>query len=214
MRPDTFRCKVPGWEKCAINNIIMRKTNISSRLTGYVMILFALTISSCAVSGYTRGGSSDKDQAKNVSQITSQSKTSFKNYFTGNIEIRGIVEDKSGIITQTFTGKMRASWEENRAVLQEAITYSDGKKGGRTWLITLEPSGDFGIVVHDLVGPASGNTSGAATVMSYGIKEGEGKSEKVEKFRKVIYIIDDSSAISTSIASSGLRHVAFYRRLD
>ena len=78
-----------------------------------------------------------------------------KNFFNGDIEGFGILQDSDGKIKGTKTVKISSKWEGDKGVMQQNWISSDGTKESRTWLITLGSDGLFSAVGHDVISPRS-----------------------------------------------------------
>ncbi len=170
-------------------------------------ILIAFIIFTAAIPTYTLA------KEKNItSSATNATKVEFKSFFKGDIELQGIEQDKDGRIISIFTGKDKVSWEENRGVIQQSMVYGDGKKDSRTWLLTFDNDTDFGIVVHDLNGIATGQTGNNLVNMSYTLYLPKGDKKQNVQFREVVYFINQSTAISIADNNLGIKRTTFLHK--
>ncbi len=158
-------------------------------------IAIVLSISSCAAFG----GLLHKKEAPKLDYIDGSVKMDMKKFFDGDLEGFAIKQDESGKITGTVTAKINGKWEENKGVVQFNYRHSDGTKDSRTWLITVNSDNSFDAVGHDIIKAASGKQSGNAAQSIYSLNIGQkGNREEVE-FEDKIYLVDEKSAIMTSI---------------
>ena len=56
-----------------------------------------------------------------------------RNYFRGDLEAFGILQDRGGKVIKTFTVKMNGTWQDNDGKLVEDFVFSDGKTDHRVW---------------------------------------------------------------------------------
>lgn len=89
-----------------------------------------------------------------------QPKADIKEFFNGPIKAWGLVQDRSGNVTTRFDVDMKGSWDGDVGTLQEDFTYYDGKKQKRVWTITKNKEGKFEGTAVDIIGKATGETSG------------------------------------------------------
>lgn len=151
-------------------------------------IIFASLISSCAMV--------DKfNKPTDIDYLERGAKIDMKRFFNGDLEGFAITQDETGKITGTQTVKINGKWEENKGVVQYSVSYSDGKKDSRTWLITANDDGTFDAVGHDVAGPAKGKQVGNAAQMIYTLLQASPQGKKEVKFEERMYLVDDKSMI-------------------
>jgi len=91
----------------------------------------------------------------------------FQKYFNGPIKAWGIVQDRDGKVLSRFDVVMQGSWRGDVGTLKEHFTYYDGKKQQRVWKIHKLPDGTYEGEASDIIGKATGQTSGSAVRWSY-----------------------------------------------
>jgi hypothetical protein len=94
-------------------------------------------------------------------------KISFREFFSGPIKAWGILQDRSGKVTRRFDIDMVGSWEGATGTLHEKFSFYDGEKLERTWTITEMPDGTYQGTAGDIVGVATGKSSGSAVQWKY-----------------------------------------------
>jgi hypothetical protein len=94
-------------------------------------------------------------------------KIAAEEFFNGPVKAWGVVQSMSGKVVQKFDVKMVGKWQGNVGTLDEEFTYYDGKKQHRTWTITKLADGRYEGTAGDIVGKATGNTSGSAMQWNY-----------------------------------------------
>lgn len=82
-------------------------------------------------------------------------------FFTGEVKAWGIVQDRSGNMTQRFTVDIIGTMENDELVLDETFVYGLGEgMEKRIWRITQNPDGSYTGRAGDIVGEASGTRYG------------------------------------------------------
>lgn len=91
----------------------------------------------------------------------------FQNYFNGSIKAWGIVQDRNGKVLSRFDVVMQGSWDGDVGTLKEEFSYYTGKQQQRIWTIRKLADGTYEGEAGDIIGKASGQTSGSAVRWSY-----------------------------------------------
>ncbi len=73
----------------------------------------------------------------------SEPKLDLQQFFNGELQASGMVEDYSGQVVRRFNVRMTGSWQGNQGVLQEWFEYDDGELAERTWQITKLADGRY-----------------------------------------------------------------------
>lgn len=121
-----------------------------------------------------------------------------RNYLNGPLEAHGILQNRRGEVTKTFTVTMVGTWVGNEGKLEEHFVFSDGKTDQRTWNIKMIDDHNFTAKAHDTVGIAKGQQYGNALRMDYVLSvDVDGKKYDIS-LNDWIYLIDDKTAINVS----------------
>ncbi|WP_194755551.1 DUF3833 domain-containing protein [Aliidiomarina indica] len=83
-------------------------------------------------------------------------------FFVGDLVAYGMVQDRSGKVTQRFRADIVATWEGNEGVLDEVFYWDDGREQTRVWEITKTGPNSYEGTAGDVVGTARGTTAGNA----------------------------------------------------
>lgn len=94
-------------------------------------------------------------------------KADIKEYFNGPIKAWGVVQDWRGRVVSRFDIDMVGAWEGNTGTLTEHFTYYDGKKQKRVWTISKLADGSYEGTASDIIGKATGQSSGSAVRWNY-----------------------------------------------
>ncbi len=101
------------------------------------------------------------------SYVNQQPALDLRDYFNGTLTAYGLFTDRSGTVVKRFTVLMQCSWQGNEGVLDESFSYSDGSTQKRVWRLTHLGEGRYSGRADDVVGAASGQTSGNAFHWAY-----------------------------------------------
>jgi len=131
-------------------------TNLSNlKSTLFVALLATLFLSSCSVN------LNEYAQEKNTFDI--------KEYFTGDIVARGILQDISNKVTRRFCVEIKGSWQDNLGVLAEKFYFNDGEISYRNWQLTKKKDGSYTGTAEDVIGKAIGKHQGFAFQLQYNL---------------------------------------------
>ena len=133
-------------------------------------------------------------------KIYSQSplKMDIRNYFRGNLEAYGILQDRSGKVIKTFTVKMKGTWKGNDGKLEEDFVFSDGKTDHRVWDLKVFDDNNFTGKAGDVVGIAKGEQYGNAMRMNYTLTIPYENRKINVNIDDWMFLIDNDSLINIS----------------
>lgn len=133
-------------------------------------------------------------------------KLDIRQYFKGNLEAYGILENRFGEVIKTFTVKIIGSWEGNDGRLEEHFIFSDGKTDQRVWQIKVHDDNNFSATAHDVVGKAKGQQFGNAIRMDYVLTIPVDNKKYDIKIKDWMYLVDQDSLVNVSTMTKfGLR---------
>ena len=112
-------------------------------------------------------------------------------YFNGRVLAHGIFQKRGGQVAQRFTVVMDCHWEGNQGVLDEHFTYSDGSTQRRVWRLTKHADGRYTGRADDVVGEATGQTSGNAFRWNYTLRLPVDGSVYEVQFDDWMFLIDE-----------------------
>ncbi|MCE2908623.1 MAG: DUF3833 domain-containing protein [Burkholderiaceae bacterium] len=129
-----------------------------------------------------------------------------KRYFNGELVAHGIFTDRSGKVARRFVVQMTGTWTGNQGVLDERFIYSDGKTERRVWRLTDLGGGRWEGRADDVVGIATGVSSGNALNWRYTLAlPVDGKVYEVQ-FDDWMYLVDDKVMLNKATMSKfGIR---------
>ena len=150
------------------------------------LFTFAMAIFSCS--------------SGNIKQYQDQGpKLDIFEYFEGNLEAFGTLQDRSGNVTRRFTVTMRGKKEgDNKLVLQEFFLFDDGEKQERVWTLNKVDEHNFTATASDVVGRAIGQQYGHAMNMGYILNIPYKNSKINVNIDDWMYLIDEKSLINVS----------------
>ena len=105
-----------------------------------------------------------------------------EDYFSGKTKAWGIFEDRFGNIKRQFTVDIDGKWDGTLLILDEHFLFNDGEKTFRQWRITKKTNGIYEGQADDVIGKATGISSGNSLNWSYilDLKMGNDKTLKVK----------------------------------
>ena len=131
----------------------------------------------------------------------------FKEYFTGELNSWGIVQNSKGKIINRFDLKMIGEWEGSRGRLQEDFTYYDGSTESRVWNI-LNDNGNLTATAYNIIGKATHTNFGNATRWQYVMEVlVSGRGYKLQ-FDDWMWLLNDNTVINRSYMSKFGIHLA------
>lgn len=90
-----------------------------------------------------------------------------REYFNGPVKAWGLVQDWRGRVVQRFDVEMVGTWEGDVGTLREKFVYYDGKTQDRVWTIRRLGDNRYEGTASDIIGTATGGTSGSAVRWNY-----------------------------------------------
>ncbi|WP_413701486.1 DUF3833 domain-containing protein [Psychromonas sp. KJ10-10] len=125
-------------------------------------------------------------------------------FFNGELEAKGVVMDRKGLVTRRFSVIMLGNISKSNALdkeqltLEEWFTFDDGEQSKRTWIITKNDDGTYQGRANDIIDVASGESLGMALHWDYEMDlTVEGTTYRVV-FDDWLYRIDDHNVINRS----------------
>ena len=93
---------------------------------------------------------------------------SMADYFDGRLTAHGVVRDRGGDVTRTFTAELQGSWDDaGIGSLRELFVFSDGEVQARTWTFRPRTDGGYDATAGDVVGIGRIDTRGNAMHLDY-----------------------------------------------
>ena len=121
-----------------------------------------------------------------------------KGYFNGPIKAWGMVQDWRGRVVRRFDVNMVGEWQGDEGTLTEDFTYYDGETQHRVWKITRLPDGTYRGTASDIIGSASGATSGSAVRWDYVMDLPVGDTSYRIRFDDWMWVMNDGVLINRS----------------
>lgn len=143
------------------------------------------------VSGCSQGG-----KLENYANL--KPKADIKNFFSGNLTAKGIVQDYSGKLVDSFVVDMVGTWKGNEGILDEKFVYGDGRKQTRVWKLKKISENEYEGTAADIIGTAKGKLSGNAINWHYSMNlDVDGTTYKV-KFDDWMWQVDSKTIMNVS----------------
>jgi hypothetical protein len=129
-----------------------------------------------------------------------------RQYFNGKLIAHGVFTDRAGKVARRFVVDMDCRWEGNQGVLDERFLYSDGKTERRVWRLTYQGEGRYTGTADDVVGTASGQTSGNAFFWAYTLRLPVGERVFEVQFDDWMWLVDERVMLNKAVMSKfGIR---------
>ena len=117
-------------------------------------------------------------------------------FFNGPLVAHGMVQNRSGKVTQRFTATMEGTWDGNEGVLDEQFYWDDGREEERVWYLTKTSDSTYEGRASDVVGSAEGTIAGNALNWVYQLEvEAAGRELKVT-LDDWMYLLDEDRMIN------------------
>ena len=120
-------------------------------------------------------------------------------FFSGELEAKGVVMDRNGLVTRRFSVKMLGNVKDNQLTLEEWFVFDDGEKTKRTWIINKNSDANYSGRAGDIIGIAHGESSGMALRWDYEMDLSVDDSIYRVKFDDWLYRIDEKNVINRSV---------------
>lgn len=125
----------------------------------------------------------------------------FRNYFNGALTAHGLVTDRGGKVMRRFVVRMQCTWDQDIATLDEQFLYDDGERQRRLWRVRKASDGHWTGTADDVVGEATGASSGAAFNWTYTLRLAARGSEWHIDFDDWMHQVDDKTVINRAVMS-------------
>ena len=120
-------------------------------------------------------------------------------FFTGNVTAWGIVQDRSGNVTQRFSVNIVGSVADNTLTLDETFTYTKGDgPATRVWTINRDSTDQYSGSAGDINGTAIGEAFGNGFNWAYEMDLPVGSNSVTVKFDDWIWALDDNTIVNRS----------------
>ena len=125
-------------------------------------------------------------------------KINLREFFNGDIYALGIVQDRSGQVIKRFKVDIKASWNGNKAILDEKFVYSDGTKSSRIWELKEVGMSTYEGRAADVIGIANGETAGNVFYFEYDLDLPVGDTTYKVNFADWMYLLDKDTLLARS----------------
>lgn len=88
-------------------------------------------------------------------------------FFDGALTAHGVVKDRSGRVTRSFSATIDASWDEGVGTLDEDFVFDDGETQKRVWTLRRQPDGSYIGTAGDVTGDGVLTQAGNSVFLDY-----------------------------------------------
>lgn len=117
-------------------------------------------------------------------------------FFNGPLVAYGMVQDRSGKVTQRFEVEMVGTWEGNEGVLDEQFVWDDGREQERIWYITKVGENRYNGRASDVEGVAEGTVQGHALHWVYKLQVPVGERTLSITLDDWMYLLDEQRLLN------------------
>lgn len=121
-----------------------------------------------------------------------------KDYFQGEMEAWGILQNRSGEVTRRFKVNIVGSWDGDVGTLEEYFDFDDGEKQKRIWTLTKRDDHSFTGEAADVIGKAEGRQEGNAINMQYVLRIPVDDTTYDIKINDWLILLDDRRLVNIS----------------
>lgn len=121
-------------------------------------------------------------------------------FFNGQLEAYGMVQDFRGRVIRRFRADIQATWDGNEGVLDEQFYFNDGEEQQRCWQLRKDGNHYTG-VAGDVIGTAEGVTQGNALNWRYTLAVQVNGKERHLHLDDWLYLIDEDNLINRATMS-------------
>jgi hypothetical protein len=125
-------------------------------------------------------------------------KTAFKpkEFFDGRLQAWGLFQDFSGAPVARFSMQADASWEGNKGMMHEVLTFANGLRKERQWTFIAVDDRHFSGTAPDVIGEARGEACGAELHWVYTILLPVNGQAQAVGFDDRLYLLDENHVFS------------------
>ena len=145
-----------------------------------IFLLFTLTLISCA-------SNMDVNNFKNETP-----EFVLEDYFDGKIKAWGMFHDRFGNLKRSFKVDITGTLDNDTLTLDEKFIYNDGEKESRIWSIKILGDNKYSGTADDVIGKATGISSGNALNWKYKLNLKVKESTVAVDFDDWMFLQDDN----------------------
>jgi hypothetical protein len=119
-------------------------------------------------------------------------------FFSGDLIAHGVILDMNGKLIRRFTATIVGSWNGDKGVLDEKFYYDDGETDVRVWQLNHLGNGQYNGTAGDVIGTATGQTSGSAFYWKYDLEIKVDGDPMVVTLDDWMYLIDQNNLLNRS----------------
>ena len=123
---------------------------------------------------------------------------SAEQYFDGKLSAHGVVKDRSGKVTRSFTADIVAYWKDGVGTLEEDFIFDDGTQQRRVWTLTPDGKNRYKATAGDVIGPGLMNVSGNSAFLNYVLRIPYGEGTVDVRVDDRMYLVSDGVLLNES----------------
>ena len=115
-----------------------------------------------------------------------------EDYFDGKVKAWGMFHDRFGNLKRSFKVDITGTLDNDTLTLDEKFVYNDGEKESRTWSIKILGNNKYSGTADDVIGEATGTSSGNALNWKYKLNLKVKESTVAVDFDDWMFLQDDN----------------------
>ena len=145
-----------------------------------LFLLFTLTLLSCASDMNVKNFENEKPRLV------------LEDYFDGKTKAWGMFHDRFGNLKRSFKVDITGTLDTDTLTLDEKFVYNDGEKESRIWSIKILGNNKYSGTADDVIGEATGVSSGNALNWKYKLNLKVKESTVAVDFDDWMFLQDDN----------------------
>ncbi len=115
-----------------------------------------------------------------------------EDYFDGKVKAWGMFHDRFGNLKRSFKVDITGTLDNDTLTLDEKFVYNDGEKESRIWSIKILGNNKYSGTADDVIGEATGTSSGNALNWKYKLNLKVKESTVAVDFDDWMFLQDDN----------------------
>jgi hypothetical protein len=129
-----------------------------------------------------------------------------KEFFNGNLTAHGVVQNRAGKVTRSFTADITAYWKDGIGTLEEDFVFDDGEEQRRVWTLTPNGENQYIGTAGDVVGEGVMVHAGNSVFLDYVLRIAYGDGDIDVRVDDRMYLVSNTVLINESkLSKFGVR---------
>lgn len=121
-------------------------------------------------------------------------------FFLGQLEAYGMVQDRNGKVVRRFRADIRAQWKDRQGVVDEQFYFADGETQVRCWRL-VKIGNQYVGTADDVIGQATGRVAGNAFNWRYRLQIPVADKSWEIDLNDWMYLVDEDNLLNRAVIS-------------